>query len=160
MQGIYSLIISLSQGKEITIGKLGIAFFPAGYYVYTGSALGSSSTSLFGRMRRHLSKEKRKHWHIDYLLDAAVAKVVGVVLSETALRKEHEVVKSLEAGSKFRRVMKGFGSSDCRSGCAAHLQYYSGQELADLENVVCEAHRSVELSPKKLEPSLIRDLHI
>jgi len=160
MQGVYTLIISLSQGEKITVGKLGITFFPAGYHIYTGSALGSNSTSLFGRIRRHLSKEKKKHWHIDYLLDATVSKVVCVILSETTLRKEHEVVNSLEVSSKFRTVMKGFGSSDCRSGCTAHLQYYSGQELADLENLVCKAYRSMGLNPKKLEPSLIRDLHI
>ncbi len=160
MQGVYTLIIFLSQGKKITIGKLGIAFFPAGYHVYTGSALGRSSTSLFGRIRRHLSKEKKKHWHIDYLLDTSISKVVHVILSETTLRKEHEVVNNLEANSKFRTIMKGFGSSDCRSGCIAHLKYYSGQELSDLENLICEAYRSVGLRPKKLEASLVKDSHI
>jgi len=41
--------------------------FPAGWYVYTGSA----RNGLAQRVGRHLRHNKRKHWHIDYLLAVA-----------------------------------------------------------------------------------------
>ena len=37
--GCYSLIIDLKWKKTIRVGKLGEAVFPAGTYVYTGSAM-------------------------------------------------------------------------------------------------------------------------
>ncbi|HSF57479.1 MAG TPA: DUF123 domain-containing protein [Candidatus Binatia bacterium] len=46
------------------MGKLGDAVFPAGTYVYTGSAM----KGLAARVKRHCSRKKKIHWHIDYLL--------------------------------------------------------------------------------------------
>jgi len=155
MQGVYTLIILLSKGKEISVGKLGSAFFPKGYYVYTGSALGRGQSSLFRRVGRHLLKRKKRHWHIDYLLNVKEAKVINIILSETTLRKENDVVGKLESNPELKAVMKGFGSSDCRKKCIAHLHYF-GLELGNLENLVCEAHRSIGLYPKVIHPSLIR----
>jgi len=45
-----------------------VQMFPKGYYCYTGSARGSGSTNLKHRIGRHLKKEKRMFWHIDYVL--------------------------------------------------------------------------------------------
>jgi Uri superfamily endonuclease len=39
--------------------------FNAGYYFYFGSAKGSGG--LQARLLRHISMEKKKFWHIDYL---------------------------------------------------------------------------------------------
>ena len=58
-KGTYSLLICLPEEKEIVVGGRK-ASFPAGYYVYVGSAMGG----LDQRIRRHLSREKRKRWHI------------------------------------------------------------------------------------------------
>jgi Uri superfamily endonuclease len=64
-KGVYQLLIRLDTDETIPVGKLGTFAFPAGFYVYTGSAMGG----LDARIARHLSRIKRFHWHIDYLLE-------------------------------------------------------------------------------------------
>src|SRR5690349_8091196 len=65
--GVYQLYLDLANATVLEIGRLGRLAFPAGLYVYTGSALGG----LRPRLARHLRREKRHHWHIDHLLDHA-----------------------------------------------------------------------------------------
>ena len=65
MKGTYCLIINVKKDVKIKIGKvLGEIEFKKGCYLYVGSAM----NSLEKRVQRHLSKDKKKHWHIDYLL--------------------------------------------------------------------------------------------
>ena len=63
------LILHLAQPTTITIGKLGTFEFPAGWYAYTGSALGPGG--LAARLAYHHRREKSFQWHIDYLLAQA-----------------------------------------------------------------------------------------
>ncbi|RLF60544.1 MAG: GIY-YIG nuclease family protein, partial [Thermoplasmata archaeon] len=65
MKGSYVLIINLKKEKEIEIGRLGRILFNKGYYAYVGSGL----NNLEKRVGRHLRKNKKKKWHIDYLLE-------------------------------------------------------------------------------------------
>ncbi|MBI2853309.1 MAG: GIY-YIG nuclease family protein [Chloroflexi bacterium] len=65
--GSYLLVACLNRKSQIQIGKLGVADFPSGFYVFCGSALGG----LGSRVGRHFREDKRLHWHIDYLLVAA-----------------------------------------------------------------------------------------
>ncbi|WP_096895603.1 GIY-YIG nuclease family protein [Candidatus Scalindua japonica] len=113
--GIYKLVIELSKNKEIKIGKLGTFVFPKGYYVYTGSA----QNGLEKRINRHLSSDKKFHWHIDYLL--AYAKVINVL---TYVGKKDECRINSMTGQKksATRIVKKFGSSDC--DCVTHLYYF------------------------------------
>ena len=68
MNGCYCLIINMDSKKYITIGKkLGKLKFDKGCYVYVGSAM----NSLENRLNRHLRRNKKHHWHIDYLLEKA-----------------------------------------------------------------------------------------
>jgi len=72
--GCYSLIIDLKRKKTIRVGKLGKAVFPAGTYIYTGSAM----KGLRARLGRHYTRVKKIHWHIDHLLtlpDAWIKKI-------------------------------------------------------------------------------------
>ena len=39
-KGAYALVLHLERKEEITVGRLGTFAFPAGYYLYAGSALG------------------------------------------------------------------------------------------------------------------------
>lgn len=107
----YQLIIELERPARIEIGRLGWARFPAGIYVYTGSARGGIEP----RVRRHLAKTKRLHWHIDYLLASQQARVVEV-------RVSCEPECALNQGTPGEIVLRGFGASDCRAGCGAHLK--------------------------------------
>ena len=114
-EGIYALIIKLSKKQEINIGRLGTFVFPKGYYVYTGSA----QNGLEKRINRHLSSEKKLHWHIDYLL--CYAKVVKVI--RYVGRKDECKLNSVTGKSAGAiQIVKKFGSSDC--DCVTHLYYF------------------------------------
>jgi sugar fermentation stimulation protein A len=110
------LIAHLATKTRIRVGKLGEAEFPAGYYVYCGSALGS----LGKRISRHLSPSKRLHWHIDFLLAAAEVKDVWCLPSEERLECRLSDRVSGMKGAKL--IMRRFGASDCK--CKSHLWFF------------------------------------
>lgn len=107
----YQLQIEVAQPLRCTIGRLGTFDFPAGRYVYTGSA----RRAFEARIARHLRADKTRRWHIDYLLTAPGVRVIDVVRSARA-----ECV--LNRGVRGSVPVPGFGASDCRKGCGAHLK--------------------------------------
>ena len=108
----YRLHILVGRTRILDIGRLGRFRFPAGRYVYTGSA----RRNLVARVRRHLSREKRLRWHIDYLLAGHGVRVTAVELS-----RDPECEVNRASGGEV--VVPGFGASDCREGCASHLRF-------------------------------------
>ena len=114
--GVYQLLAYLEHETTIRIGRLGTFRFPAGYYVYTGSAM----NGVKGRIARHLSKNKRFHWHIDFLLEHCV--IIRYAIRESSARCECELAARTLAMGGARALVRGFGSSDCR--CLAHLAYF------------------------------------
>lgn len=108
----YQLEIALSLPTQLTIGRLGVFDFPAGRYVYTGSAL----RNIEARIARHLRAEKKLKWHIDYLLAspaASIQKVTQFTLPECRVNQ----------CTQGEILIAGFGSSDCRAHCTSHLKY-------------------------------------
>jgi len=122
--GIYVLLLFVSEEITLTIGKLGINNFTRGYYSYTGSAFGNGATSLKNRIMRHLSKEKRKFWHIDYLLADERVSVEAVIVAETDKKVECETNQYIKKTIGAKVPIMGFGSSDCRKNCRSHLLYF------------------------------------
>lgn len=114
--GAYQLLAHLEHNTSIRIGRLGTFRFPAGYYVYTGSAMNGAEA----RVARHLSKSKRFHWHIDFLLEHCV--IIRYAIRESSARYECELAAETLAMGGARTPVRGFGSSDCR--CPAHLAYF------------------------------------
>jgi len=108
----YQLYFTLDAPVSVTVGKLGTFAFPAGRYVYTGSA----KRNLEARLRRHQAKEKKLKWHIDYLLTAP-----GVHMREIKRSEEGECSLNQATGGTI--PVPGFGASDCRNGCGSHLKY-------------------------------------
>jgi Uri superfamily endonuclease len=108
----YQLEIEIGKPIQIQVGRLGRFMFPAGRYVYTGSA----KRNLEARIERHLRQEKRLHWHIDWLLAEPGVNVVAVRRS----REDECVLNQRVAGTI---VASGFGSSDCHESCGSHLRY-------------------------------------
>ena len=86
--GVYTLILFVPKETAVTVGHLGTQRFPRGHYTYTGSALGKGSSNLKHRLSRHLRKEKRRFWHIDYLLADQNVSVEAVVAAETNKKME------------------------------------------------------------------------
>lgn len=116
----YQLIIELAQPVHCCIGRLGVFDFPAGRYCYTGSA----RRAFEARIARHLRQEKTLRWHIDHLLAAPGVIVVKVLRSR---RNECELNQS----RRGTVPVPGFGASDCRAGCGAHLKRLgAGRPLA------------------------------
>ena len=120
--GIYHLLIHLPENTNVQVGKLGSFHFPAGYYVYTGSAL----RGLESRISRHRRREKRLHWHIDYLLQHG--RVIDVITYKTIERLECCFSQKILSLPDCEILVKGFGSSDCN--CISHLIYF--QEKPDI----------------------------
>lgn len=107
----YQLHIELACPQRLTIGKLGTFYFPAGHYVYTGSA----RRNLGARISRHQSGAKKLHWHIDYLLASPHARIAAV---RTSTKPECRMNQCIQGSLP----VPGFGASDCRAGCISHLK--------------------------------------
>jgi Uri superfamily endonuclease len=114
-RGTYQLLIHLSQSTRIKIGRKGAFRFPKGYYIYTGSA----KNGLKARVERHLRQEKRRFWHIDYLLEHASIRSVFLFEDEF---EECSLAKRVLDMRNAKIIVPGFGASDCK--CPAHLVYF------------------------------------
>jgi Uri superfamily endonuclease len=119
--GCYSLMVDLKRKKIIRVGKLGEAVFPAGTYVYTGSAM----KGLGARLQRHCRRKKKIHWHIDYLLTLPEARIKKIILYPAAPAQECRQNKRIATQPGAAVILKNFGASDCKSGCASHLFFFA-----------------------------------
>ena len=150
--GTYTLIVELNQEIEIEIGKLGIYKFPQGSYAYTGSALGKGAVGLRGRLQRHVSKIKTLHWHIDYFLNAKESQISHIILFESNKKYECIIIKELlSLGGKI--IVRGFGASDCKSGCKSHLLFFEDNERR-VRRIVKKAYEAIIYSNNFKEYSL------
>lgn len=118
-QGAYVLHLDVKIPLTLTVGSLGTVFVPAGQYAYVGSA----RRGVAARIARHRCLAERKagrvHWHIDYLLTSPNTRWAGETLLEDGI--ECEISKQFASRKGVTAPVRGFGSSDCRSGCEAHL---------------------------------------
>ena len=122
MKGSYILAIYLAYSGQLAIGRLGSFDFPAGHYLYCGSAL----NGLEARVRRHLRQDKKLHWHVDYLV--AAAQIRQVWWQEGCERVECAWAEAIAAHGGVV-VASRFGSSDCR--CQAHLLWLESERAVD-----------------------------
>ena len=120
----YQLGIEVERPVRISVGRLGRFLFPAGRYVYTGSA----KRNFEARIARHLRKEKTLRWHIDWLLAAR-----GVTVATVKRSSEGECVLNQKLAGTV--VVPGFGASDCRSGCGSHLRFLGALRQVNAEPV-------------------------
>lgn len=119
--GSYALWLRKSMPEQIAVGRLGVFVFPAGDYLYLGSAHGSGG--LRSRVERHFVRTKKNHWHIDYLRQNAL--VIGSFFVVTPQKMECLWSQSLVRKPGGLILFAGFGSQDCNKGCKAHLVYFS-----------------------------------
>ena len=112
MKGIYCLMIDVNKDTMAGVGALGEIKFRKGKYAYIGSA----QNGIEKRVKRHLSKNKKVRWHIDYLLSDKHTKVEKVFYRLADKKEECKTARSFHG---FGKPIKGFGCSDCR--CNSHL---------------------------------------
>jgi Uri superfamily endonuclease len=125
----YQLHIQVRRPVTINIGRLGHLMFPAGQYIYTGSAKRNREA----RLKRHLAKQKL-YWHIDYLLAHPDVRILRVRRSREEECRLHQTTN----GTIFA---PGFGTGDCRHGCGSHLKYIGLLRLASTPRCVNGGHR-------------------
>lgn len=123
--GIYALGLRLPQLTTVHVGALGRWEFPAGSYIYVGSAWGPGG--LAARIRRHLRERKTLRWHVDYL--RAYASPVALWLAP-GCHNECGWGQHLLALPDARVVAPGFGASDCT--CQSHMAYVGTRPLTAL----------------------------
>ncbi len=127
--GTYLVPMKIRKCK-INIGSLGETLFQKGYYVYVGSGL----NNLEKRVKRHLAKNKKNHWHIDYLTTNENVTIMEYLFLFYELKIEDELArKLLEISDGF---IKSFGSSDSR--VISHLFFFKRNPLDLLKSLVSE----------------------
>jgi Uri superfamily endonuclease len=92
----YQLLIEVVKPLRIAVGALGVRDFPAGRYVYTGSA----KRNFEARIARHLSRTKT-------LLE---------------VRRFDEAECPVNQNTAGEIIARRFGASDCGTGCGSHLK--------------------------------------
>lgn len=127
--GLYLLILKLDKRWRIKVGRLPATCFEPGYYVYVGRA----KRGLKGRIQRHLKKNKKIFWHIDYLTH--YAQILNVLIKPGAY-DECRTVRKLRKLIKDSAIpLPGFGASDCR--CLGHLLHLpNATNLRNLTKII------------------------
>lgn len=120
-RGAYLLLLHLKEERSLEIGALGTLSFSAGWYIYVGSAM----NGLTARLARHTRKRKNKHWHIDYLRDAA--DTVECLPIRASKRLECDLAQTI--AKECSESIANFGCSDCN--CPSHLFCLSKNPLQE-----------------------------
>ncbi len=120
LPGAYWLVLTLPHPARLRVGRLGEALFPRGFYLYTGSAHGPGGVR--ARLGRHLRGSPHRRWHIDFLRAVAAPLAWGwTTAPDPALPWECRWAQALAASPGAFIPLAGFGASDCRAHCPAHL---------------------------------------
>ncbi len=111
MASTYIAVFRLGREKRIGVGALGEIDFKPGLYAYVGSA----KKGMAKRLERHASRDKKLHWHVDYL--SMEAEFVKALLSSLG---ECETARNV--GGMGGVPIPNFGCSDC--SCPSHLFFF------------------------------------
>ena len=137
--GTYLLILHCDKTSLVTVGRLGEIHFPAGWYVYVGSAFGPGG--LRGRLMHHLRPLNTCHWHVDYLRRHAVLREVWI--DGAGRRLEHQWASALSGRIPAARPIPRFGCSDCT--CPSHLVYFRKHPGHHFKKAIPEAGLALEI---------------
>ena len=113
----YALVMRLDEDTALRVGALGKLPFPRGYYVYVGSAV----RGMASRVARHMRRDKRLRWHVDYL--TRQTRIVAAWCDPGDEAHECLWSRRLARLKEANLSPRGFGSSDCR--CPSHLIHLS-----------------------------------
>ncbi len=122
--GAYILFVELLESVHVEVGSLGVIQFSPGLYAYVGSA----RRGLEARVLRHLRRDKRTRWHIDYITPYAARAWATVIPADNP--PECAISQYLLRVAK--KVVKGFGASDC--SCPSHMVYLGESSIRRTRN--------------------------
>ncbi len=117
--GAYVLWLQLKRAVRLHVGSLGRVRLLAGNYAYVGSARRGIAARIARHRRLANAGSGAPHWHVDYLLLHPAVRLLGA----ESFEQTHECVLSrrIAAAPGTSVPMPGFGATDCRAGCGAHL---------------------------------------
>ncbi len=119
--GIYILELYSPFSFNLSIKKFKEYELPPGYYYYIGSA----QKNLFQRLSRHFRRDKKVHWHIDYLTTNKKIILEEAYIIYNASKNEEEFLASkFPTFFNTEILLKGFGNSDTKR-TITHLFYKS-----------------------------------
>ncbi|MGQ4911176.1 MAG: GIY-YIG nuclease family protein [Candidatus Thorarchaeota archaeon] len=144
LRGVYALVITLKEEAPLPIKTLGNPVLKPGCLVYVGSAMGTGSTNLKNRIRRHFRREKKVHWHIDHLL-TDTSRLAFAVWAESRIPMECRLIQRLVESVDIIPETNGFGASDCSEGCYSHLLRYTGK--GEIREILEDTFRSLRMIP-------------
>ncbi|ABR30489.1 GIY-YIG nuclease family protein [Thermosipho melanesiensis] len=113
-KGIYLLFLIVKEKISIKVGSLGTITFSKGLYVYIGSA----QNNLEKRIDRHLKKDKKIFWHIDYITTNPHTEIISVMYLENASKRLESTI-ACNLSKKFSKI-KNFGATDDKT-CNSHF---------------------------------------
>lgn len=123
LPGSYVLHLVLTEARPyLPVGRLGVFDFPAGDYLYLGSARGPGG--LRARLAHHSRLSANPHWHLDFLRSHAALRGAWYATAPGALECAWSQALLHLPGAGL--PAPGFGSADCRQGCPAHLVAFTG----------------------------------
>ena len=136
-RGAYIVYFDIKLPLTLRVGSLGSSVFPAGRYAYVGSARKGIAVRVSRHKRLALEKTGKIHWHIDYLLVNPHAQWAGEAVLEDGI--ECRISKRIASMNGVTVPLPGFGSSDCRAGCRAHLYLLPSEKSRDLTSLFARA---------------------
>jgi len=127
----YTLLLLCKRSFKRSIGRRGQIEIRKGYYLYTGSAMGTGAVSLEQRVARHRRRSKPMRWHVDYLTGRREIGVVNVICVTSERRLECQINQRIMSEFSVKPIFPRAGASDCN--CAGHLLFV---ELADSNSIM------------------------
>jgi sugar fermentation stimulation protein A len=118
--GYYLLVLRNPGTFKQGVGAIGDRIFKKGFYIYVGSA----KKNLQERVLRHERKQKKVHWHIDYVFPGRM-NLIRSYLIRSGEDLESQVASSLMDISDG--YVRDFGSSD--SPAVSHFFHFSQNPL-------------------------------
>ena len=131
-KGSYILFLQVNSEVEFKTKAKSWKLKP-GIYVYIGSGMGG----LTSRVKRHLKVDKKRHWHIDFLLPHV--KVLGALLLPS--NKREEDFWSMFIGEYSIEAVEGFGSSDRNT--VANLYRLKDEDMGELLANILRKRREI-----------------
>lgn len=124
-KGAYVLQIRLKEDLQLDLASLKYPLLETGLYLYCGSANGPGG--IRARVKRHVKRDKKPHWHVDRLTIAYGVEAFCTFEGGCECDLVAHLLKQ-----KFTHIpLIGLGSSDCKS-CRAHLvEIPADMSLAD-----------------------------
>ncbi len=135
----------VKETHTVKVGALGNVKLEKGTIAYVGSAWGPGG--LGARICRHLSKEKKLKWHIDYILSSDKVEITHVIYLPNAPKHLEEKLAT-ELAKKGNIPAKKLGATDTKA--PTHLIHLQQPPEQALHKILETINKVTKTQPKIL----------